>query len=151
MIISFFRLDFGEKKWALKAIVWLLWSKWTVKTRSFLAIRRVLGRPLSVKERPEFTLSPHEKVMAMTIRRALCRARRIVFWKKSICLVHAMAASRLLAEKKIPYVLTIGTQKEAMFLQAHAWVVCGDIPIVGVPESQGFTATVHFINDPTIH
>ena len=52
-------------------------------------------------------------------------------WWKSLCLVRALTAQRLLKVKKISSTLYLGCKKEGDTLVAHAWIRCGPKYVLG--------------------
>jgi len=77
---------------------------------------------------------------------ALHRAARVLPWRCT-CLPKAIAGSRMLGRRGIPYALYLGAAREQdRELIAHAWLRCGDTIVTGGEEMAKFTIVSSFIH-----
>ena len=80
---------------------------------------------------------------AQAVGAMVLRVSRLTPWK-STCLVHALAARRMLRRRAIPSTLRLGVRNDAAGLAAHAWLeACGGI-VCGGADAEGFTHLVSF-------
>lgn len=61
---------------------------------------------------------------------------------KSLCLVRALIAQKLLLEKGIHTTLYLGVRKETTGISAHAWLRCGKLYVTGGDGNSSGHATV---------
>jgi transglutaminase-like putative cysteine protease len=120
---SFVALDSSERRLALRATAWLAVARVALLVAPFAAIRRRID---GIRPRG----SP---VTPSAVRRAVQRAARSL--PGSSCLAQSVVAEALLRASGQPALLTIGVSgartSAAAPLDAHAWVVSGDLLVAG--------------------
>lgn len=67
----------------------------------------------------------------LTIQHSFKRIKRFIFWKKSYCLVNALAVGKLCRRFQLPYQIHLGGRKSGNAYEAHAWLTVGDTVLVG--------------------
>ncbi|MEA5005816.1 hypothetical protein SDC9_197932 [bioreactor metagenome] len=78
------------------------------------------------RERPGAVQLPPEELRR--IRDAISRANKLAFWK-NICIVKSFAARFMLQRRKIDSEMFYGLRVGEGKLEAHAWLVAGDVTI----------------------
>jgi hypothetical protein len=77
------------------------------------------------------------------IGRAIARAARNVPFR-AVCLQQAFAALLMLRRRGLPATVQLGLLREGDELKAHAWSLCGEVPVTGVVQAKGFTPIAAF-------
>lgn len=81
---------------------------------------------------------------AMRVSRATIAVAEFLPWESS-CLVRGVAACMMLRRRGLPGILHCGVKLDAEKpLEAHAWVTCGDIAIVGTETAAQFAPLAAF-------
>jgi hypothetical protein len=80
---------------------------------------------------------------AELIGRAIDRAARHVPFR-AVCLQQAFAALLMLRRRGLPATVQLGLLREGNELKAHAWSLCGDVPVTGVALARGFSQIAVF-------
>lgn len=70
-------------------------------------------------------------------RRVMRLAPRMPF--RTTCLVRAVAGWVMLRWRGVPAVVRFGVRCPAGVLQAHAWLLVGDVAVLGGEEAEGYT------------
>ena len=107
----------------------------------FKVLKRGLGIP---KMGSIFDVSDEKIVIAREIRRLDLQVCNHTPWQ-SKCLVRAILTQHLLKQRNIPSTLYLGVNKnESGEMQAHAWLRCGEIIIMGGENKNGFIEVAKF-------
>jgi hypothetical protein len=77
------------------------------------------------------------------IGRAIGRAARNVPFR-AVCLQQAFAALLMLRRRGLPATVQLGLLREGSELRAHAWSLCGEVPVTGIAHAKGFTPIAAF-------
>ncbi len=126
------------KAWSLEDWGLLLEAGFTL-ARARLLVRRTPFPKLAKRfgqldlETPKDT--PNQK--AEKIGWAVKTAAKCVPWR-SECLEQAVCAKLTLKQKRYPSTMYFGTLRNGLALQAHAWVRCGNLVVVGDVGHQVF-------------
>ena len=87
-----------------------------------------------------------EKFEAERIGSIVSKASKYTFWK-SLCLVQALTAQKLLGDKNIPTTIYLGVLKDKKNnIIAHAWTRCGKYFVTGGENNEMFTVVAKFSN-----
>ncbi len=125
---------------------WLLWAEaglalvlaWLLV---FVLPIRWTGRLFGTPRVPEAAAAPlpgHDLDRARVAVRRLARVAARLPWR-STCLVRAVAGKLLLARRAIAGgVVRIGVRKREGNLEAHAWLLLGDMVLLGGEEAEGY-------------
>ncbi len=62
---------------------------------------------------------------------ALVRAQRLIFWRRSFCLVNAFTLHWMLKRRGLPSSIHLGVHKKDSALTAHAWVESQGLALIG--------------------
>jgi hypothetical protein len=113
---------------AAEALFWLAAARLLIILLPFRTLRRMLAEPMPV-ESPEFMADP---VAVRRIAWALHAVARRVPWRCK-CLERAIAGKFMLRVRGLPNSLYLGLARPDPDgpIQAHAWLRCGSLPVVG--------------------
>lgn len=107
----------------------------------FKVLKRRLGIP---KMESTFDVSDEKIVTAKEIRRLVLQVCNHTPWQ-SKCLVRAMLTQHLLNKRNISSTLYLGVNKnQSGEMQAHAWLRCGEIFIMGGENKNDFIEVAKF-------
>lgn len=110
---------------------------------SLLPFRRIsptLGTPMSVAESG---LNDRQQQMTRDISWAIAAASGHLPIG-AVCIHQAIAAKHMLSSRHIPNTLYLGTRKKDGALEAHAWVMSGEIPVTGAQGRSQFSVISSF-------
>jgi hypothetical protein len=119
------RLKYHEFVIFVEAWLALHWSKVLILFFPFQKIAGRLGHPQ--KETPAEELNDTEVVLSAI---ATARAARYALYRTQ-CFDKSLAVMILLKRRKIPATIYFGLKRDTGFLQAHAWLRCGNKIITG--------------------
>jgi Transglutaminase-like superfamily len=119
------RLKYHECIIFVEAWLALHWSKLMILFFPFQKIAARLGYPQ--KETPAEELNNSDVVLVAI---GTARAVRYALYK-SQCFDKSLAVMILLKRRKIPTTIYFGLKRDAGYLQAHAWLRCGNKIITG--------------------
>lgn len=123
-----------------EAYVYLAWAR-MLKGRSFSKVAPSLGDKM---KETSIDLIPEQRRKLSEISQAIHIMSNYTFWE-SECLVKAIAAMRMLGNRKIESTLYLGTAKdESGKLIAHAWLRSGPFYITGAEVKEQFTVVSKF-------
>ncbi|MBO7747796.1 lasso peptide biosynthesis B2 protein [Paenibacillus sp. MWE-103] len=131
-----------KRKWLYaEAFLCLGWAR-ILKLLPFANIAPKLG--LRMFETP-FEHAADEK-MVKSVSQAVRTMSRYTWWE-SMCLVQAIAASKMLERRGVSSTLYLGTGKDPSGrMIAHAWLRSGKIYLTGYEQMQHFTVVALFGN-----
>lgn len=110
----------------------------------FSKISSSLG--VAMKETEFAYIQQNHKILS-NVNYAIDVMSRNTFWETK-CLVRAIAAMKMLENRKISSTLYLGTAKDtAGKLIAHAWLRSGSLYVTGAEEMMKFTITGKFAKD----
>ena len=140
LVLRFWRLPAGERRFAMEAIGLLLLARLAL---TFVPFERI-GRWASINlARPAPDSEERERIRRH-VRRAVTRSARHVPWK-AVCFDEGLAAQHMLRRRGIASDLYLGVErKPGGDLGAHVWVRDGEIDIVGGEGAKRFKPLVHF-------
>ncbi|WP_226677957.1 lasso peptide biosynthesis B2 protein [Mesobacillus jeotgali] len=134
-IKAFLSLDYLMKLMMLEAYILLGWAR-IVKSQPFTKVVPILGESMGE------TVDTIEDSNVEILRRVSFSVNLIskyTFWE-SMCLVKAIAASKMLEKRGIESTLYLGTTKdETGKMIAHAWLRSGPYYITGAEGMEKFT------------
>jgi len=112
---------------------------------ALLLLRANPGDRTNRGESNDAELSLPVNEVAAEIARAVNRAARYLPFRFA-CLPRAFAALLMLRRRGIPGTVHLGLARDtgANSLSAHAWCVCGDVPVIGLEEAPSFASVVAF-------
>lgn len=124
---------------AVEAAIWLLLARVLLVVLPFRRVAALLapapGRGGRAPDRP--------RQIARTRWAVTVLAKRVPW--RAVCLQQAIAAQRLLWRRGVESDLYLGAaRKPDGALAAHAWVLAGDDPVVGVETAAGFSCVAVF-------
>lgn len=97
----------------------------------FRVVRRLLGEDRSTADAaPPVTLSADQRARAERIGLVVGVAAQHTPWR-SECYPQALTARIFLGLRRIPHRVCFGLRRDDDALAAHAWVLAGDVPVVG--------------------
>lgn len=146
----FSRLSASQKFLTLEAALWLFASLLLVKIVPFRYWSRYLGAK-SAGDRPIEGLGcvpSAAQETAQTIRRV-----NRVFRGRFTCLMEANAGKAMLNRRGIPNTLVLGartvrSEDDGLRMEAHAWLKCGAIILLGGEGHNRFTVVAQFHSPP---
>jgi len=110
---------------------------------SFKDLRRLIDRFSKCGGRP-----PSEVREVKQIYAALRRAQKLIFWRRSYCLVNAFALHWMLKRRGISSTIHLGVTKGGTEndsqLAAHAWVESKGLSLVGAELKDQYTRIASF-------
>ena len=125
---KFAQLPAKRRLLLLEACLYLIAARLHTAALPFRAIAPALGTAMADSEP---ALRPAQQATASDIARTIDQAARHLPLKL-LCLQQAIAAKRMLARRRIPGTLYLGTQRDPDGqLQAHAWLRSGAIRVTG--------------------
>lgn len=74
---------------------------------------------------------PGHDDVAREVQWAIARIEPWLRRRRHACLVQAIAASRMLSRRGIPWSLKVGVGRDTDALTAHAWLLCGERVVTG--------------------
>ena len=123
-----------------EAYIFLAWAR-ILKGMSFSKIAPSFGEKM--KETPTDPI-PEQRRKLREVAHAIHIISKYTFWE-SECLVKAIAAMKMLSNRKIESTLYLGTSRDADGkLIAHAWLRSGPFYITGAEEKEAFTVVSMF-------
>jgi hypothetical protein len=129
--------------WLLLVPSWVLLglARALILARSFQRLSHWLGRKADGLEPVRPVISPHQATRAVQIGRVIRMAARYTPWTSN-CFPQAVVARVFLGLFGIPYALYFGLRRDLTQseMQAHAWVVAGDVPVTGGESFSRYTA-----------
>ncbi len=81
---------------------------------------------------------------AALVGRAIARAARHVPFR-AVCLQQAFAALLMLRRRGLAATVHFGLLREDGELKAHAWSLCGEVPVTGVAAARRFAPIAAFV------
>jgi hypothetical protein len=143
---TFFDLSRAQKHLFLKAIILLLVSHFCIKVipfrynLKFFHLKRLEGLP---------NYPTTNQCSIYRISWAVSTASRNLSFLHIRCLAQAFAATVLLHNEGEFGVLILGTRtiSGTPGLQAHAWVNCGNITVVGAPTCEDYSPIAYYYQD----
>lgn len=124
----------------LEAYIYLAWAR-MLKGRSFLKVSPSLGERM---KETSIDLIPEQRKKLSEVSQAIHMISKYTFWE-SECLVKAIAAMKMLGNRRIESTLYLGTAKdESGKLIAHAWLRSGPFYITGAEVKEQFTVVSKF-------
>jgi hypothetical protein len=137
-LLRFVALPGGEKSRTMEASFYLL------------AVRLAFGLlplPRALKlfgiVRSEAGCGQNSAAEVELIGRAIERAARHVPFR-AVCLQQAFAALLMLRRRGLPATVQLGLLRDGNELKAHAWSLCGDVPVTGVTLARGYSQIAVF-------
>lgn len=115
-------------------------ANWQVHHQKFKKLNQQLGDQ-QAHEHCTATLSDKQKQELKKIAITIRKLGKVFGFK---CLAQAIAAQRLLKQRKIPSQLYLGVHKNQSELKAHAWLKCGEHFITGKKGSEHFTTVITY-------
>lgn len=143
-VSSFLRMPAAEKALVLQAFILLPFCHCCVRLFPFRIIVNLFSLQ-QIDGIPQFHLSENDKYSATLVGWSITRTGRLPFFANSRCLARALAGRFLLKQKKLPAILTIGTNLQNETMTAHAWLQCGELIVTGEAEHQKYRAIVSFM------
>jgi hypothetical protein len=139
-IARFFALPGAERGRTVEAALWLLLARLAFALLPFRLALRMLR--IAPGETGAGRVAASE---AFDISRAVCRAARSVPFR-AVCLQQAFAALLMLRRRGLAATVHLGLARgDTGDLKAHAWSVCGELPVTGVAAARGFVAVAAFV------
>lgn len=116
----------------------------------FRVVARALGREGPVPDGLDGSAGPAGRQAGAPGRVgwAVVAAARVVPWPAT-CLVQTLAASRMLALRRVGTVAVLGVDRDGGELRAHAWLKAGPVIVTGAPVHAGFTPVAVFASGGT--
>ncbi|MEM7132591.1 MAG: lasso peptide biosynthesis B2 protein [Chloroflexota bacterium] len=141
MLNSFWHLPWASKILLLQTAIVLGSVYLLVYLVSFRRLSPWLG---NLNQLGESAFSPIQLQQAQRVRWAVVRVSQSLPWH-STCLVKAIAAKFLLSQRKINATLYLGAALDpAKGLEAHAWLRCGKLFIIGEKSHRNYHALASF-------
>ena len=139
-ILRFFGLSRSEQLLFLKAyFLVLFYSTYVVFVPKRLIFKRLGEKGIESEYQPDkSSLTEIQKV-----EKAVRRAIRCLPWR-SKCFSRAIAAKRILKQKRIPSTIYLGVAKEDDKVIAHAWLRAGNIIVTGREEMKKFNPVLFY-------
>jgi len=143
--VSLTRLTASQKRATLEAVLWLLGSMLLIKLVPFRYWSRFLGVKMAVDSLEE---TPHCPDLSREVSQTIRRVNRI-FRGRFTCLMQAVAGKAMLNRRGIPNTLVLGARtirgnNGELKMEAHAWLKCGAIILLGGEVHDRFTAVAQF-------
>jgi hypothetical protein len=140
------RLDWPQRFLLLEAAFRLVGAQLAIRLLPFRRIAPSLGK--LDKEPAEQMTGPEEQERARQVGWAVTRLARYAPWDAK-CLAQAIAGKRMLNRRRLPSVLFLGVDHgQENWLDAHAWLRCGNEFVTGEQEHERFTVLGAFSEDP---
>ncbi len=118
----------------LEALIAIYFAKSILFFLPFKKIRMLIHRFSNREDLKNFDVLEGKRVSA-----AVLRARRFVLWKRSYCLVNALALHWMLTRRGIQSSIHLGVSKKDSELTAHAWIESDGTPLIGAELKSQFT------------
>lgn len=129
-----------EKRLTLYIYFLTAFYRFVILTQAPKRYEKYIGK--KGQESPE--VAPVEDVRrAYRVGRQVCRIANHTPWE-SKCLVRALTARKILAQKGIPTTLYLGVGKEEGKMVAHAWLRCGECYVTG-GDGTGYAMVAKFL------
>jgi hypothetical protein len=142
-------LDWGQRLMLLEAAWSLVIAQAAVRLLPFRWITPRLGRLAQPAAAPQQAppLSPAQAHEAQQVGWAVRAPARYLPWDAR-CLAQAIAAKWMLQRRGLPSTLYLGVDRgQEKWLEAHAWLRCGDEILTGEPEHARFKVIAAFTED----
>jgi hypothetical protein len=140
--LRFLRLPAMERRLTFEAAMALTLACVLLKTAPFSRVLKLLG--LKTPDGPApCPADPADPATAKAVARAVARASRNLPFK-AVCLPQAAAAALMLRRRGLPVEVHFGVAKRDGAVEAHAWSLCGGVPVSGVAESSRFSPIATF-------
>lgn len=138
-LARFSALPARERRWTCEAALLLFVVRVTLALLPLPRALRLFGiaREATANRR----VDPGE---AALVGRAVVRAARHVPFR-AVCLQQAFAALLMLRRRSLAATVHLGVLRDGNELRAHAWSLCGDVPVTGIPAARDFTAVAAFV------
>ncbi|WP_242396911.1 lasso peptide biosynthesis B2 protein [Clostridium butyricum] len=143
LLEKFNQLEWKSKKEFIKAYMYTGFFRAYIL---FIPFRKLAKRMGKVKcESPE-EVDKDTYFEAERIGSIVSKASKYTFWK-SLCLVQALTAQKLLGDKNIRTTIYLGVLKDKKNnIIAHAWTRCGKYFVTGGENNEMFTVVAKFSN-----
>jgi hypothetical protein len=143
---SWLRLNWAQR-WALLEAAWTLAAAQAViHLLPFRWLAPRLGR-LESAAPGAAPVSPEQVLQAQTVGWAVRALARRLPWDAR-CLAQAVTGKWMLQRRGLPSTLYLGVDRgQEEWLQAHAWLRCGDAFVTGEPQHERFKVIGAFIED----
>ncbi len=138
--MKYLRLSRQERSLLLEAVLLIFLLKGLLPFFSFRALRNWGHGRATMLALQDLEDSSMVTYIAVAIR----RANRLVFWKRSACLINALAAQWMLSRRGISSVLHLGVAKTELGLSAHAWLEVKGHVVVGGDTRDDFAKIASF-------
>ena len=121
----------------------LAMARLTIRVVPFAGVQRWLGKP-NPRGKPAPDLDTADTVRAQRVSLTLHRAAARTPWASN-CYSQALAARFQLGVAGIPHTVSFGLRRNELdALEAHAWVVAGDVVVTGGGAIDDFTEVSTF-------
>lgn len=140
---KFIELDNKNKKDFIKAYIYTGIFRIYILFMPFKRLAQKMGR---IKNESPYKVNKETYLEAERVSKIVAKASGYTFWK-SLCLVQALTAQKLLSEKNISTTIYLGVLKDDKNnMIAHAWTRCGSYFVTGGKNNM-FTIVARFSND----
>ncbi|MFR8040698.1 lasso peptide biosynthesis B2 protein [Clostridium butyricum] len=113
----------------------------------FMPFKRLAQKMGKIKSESPDKINEETFLEAERISKIVSKASKYTFWK-SLCLVQALTAQKLLSEKRIATTIYLGILKDDKNnMIAHAWTRCGNYFVTGGKNNEIFTVVAKFSNN----
>ena len=141
LVVSYFTAMFGKvtkfwakpgfiQLWFVPVFVMLALSRATILLIEFRKFAPKLGETLG-EDALDISLTPAEEARLKEIRQVIALAARYAPFTAN-CFPQAITARIMMGIYGLPYILYFGVRHgEEKPIEAHAWVMCGDISVCG--------------------
>lgn len=142
---KFALLEKREQRQLLRIWMLLGWTRLQLSRRGFSPFVRNLAAHRGVPVAGG--ISPRQREQAVELGRLVSLAARHAPWQ-SRCLAQVLVLQRLLEQQQIPGFFSLGVRKsgdqDALPLDAHAWLQCGDEIVHGVVPGEAYSTLSSF-------
>ncbi len=134
---SYWRLPLELRRASREAFLYLTFSKILIKSIPIRFSLKYLGVKNIDLSRSDVSCDPS---VLFLIRQSIYLVSKNLPWR-SKCLDQAMTAQWMLSRRNLPTTLYLGMRKSdnaKKSYDAHAWVCCGNMPVIGVQPQVGY-------------
>lgn len=141
LLEKFNELEWKSKKDFIKAYIYTGFFRAYIL---FIPFRKLVNRMGKVKCESPKEVDEDTYFEAQRIGSIVLKASKYTFWK-SLCLVQALTAQKLLRDKNISTTIYLGLLKDNKNnIIAHAWTRCGTYFVTGGENNKKFTVVAKF-------
>jgi hypothetical protein len=137
-LARFFGLPAAERRRTCEAALLLLVVRIALALLPLPSALRLFGVAQGTMSRGQV-----DQDQAALVGRAIARAARHVPFR-AVCLQQAFAALLMLRRRGLAATVHFGVLREGNELKAHAWSLCGEVPVTGVAAARGFAPVAEF-------